>query len=412
MIEQTISSLPLISVIIPAYNCARFLPAAIESALQQTYSRVEVVVVNDGSPDNTDEVVQPYLDRITYVEQENRGLSAARNAGFRASTGDFVCFLDADDILLPDKFTQQLAVFQREPDLGIVISGYIDVEEDGHTKILTVRKAWHRDALDHMLNHEVFPSHTALIRRRVLEASPLFPEDIDTAESQEDWQLWLHLALDGIQFSSVPEPTCKYRSRPGSIRTNSLKHLDGARRVVRWLRQDPRAEPYRERVERLAAIVEMERVARAWQVGRADITVEALATAVEQFPDYWQEPLTFARLFERTLTYHEQARWQHFRDPEWFEQRTIGEILSLGANRLSQAEKRRLFAAAYLALSDLAYGTYDHAKRRQAIGRALRSSLRTCVSEQGRASLGRGLLGPVVGGRLARLVRRQRLHTL
>ena len=181
----------LISIIIPAYNCAEYIDKAISSALSQVGVRCEIIVVNDGSPDATDDAVQPYLDRIIYLKQENRGLSAARNAGFRASSGDFVCFLDADDLLLPDKFLRQLAVFEREPDLGIVISGYFDVAADGETVLQAVRKPWHRDALQRMLNHEVFPPHAALIRRSVLERSTLFPEDIVTAESQEDWQLWL-----------------------------------------------------------------------------------------------------------------------------------------------------------------------------------------------------------------------------
>ena len=397
---------PLISTIIPTFNTAQYLRDAIDSVLHQTYPHIEIVVVNDGSMDNTDEVVQPYLDRIIYIKQENRGLSAARNVGFRASHGEFICFLDADDILLPEKFELQLAKFERELDPGVVISGYVDVEEDGYTEIQTIHKNWNRDALDHMLNHMVFPPHTALIRRSVLEESTLFPEDIDTGESQEDWQLWLELALNGVQFSSIPESTCKYRSRPGSIRANPLKHLDGARRVVNWLRQHPQAQTYRARVERLAAIVEMERVAVAMRVNRADLAVENLIPAVRQFPTFWQEPLTFVRLFERSLTLRESAQWQHTHDPAWFARRVIGEILPLGTSRLAPSETKQLYAAANLALSDLAYGARDRSIRLQAVTRAVQSSPAVCVSESGRASFGRGLLGPGWGGNLARLARR------
>lgn len=399
--------IPLVSVIIPAYNCARYLPDAIESALCQTHPRVEIVVVNDGSPDNTDEVVQPFLDRILYIKQENRGLSAARNVGFRASHGEFVCFLDADDNLLPEKFALQLAKFEREPDLGVVISGYVDVEEDGRTEILAVKKNWDRDALERMFNHEVFPPHAALIRRSVLETSPLFPENIDTNESQEDWQLWLDLALHGVQFSAIPEPTCKYRNRPGSIRTNPLKHLDGARRVVDWLRQHPQAQIHRARVERLAEIVEMERVARAWQVGQTEVVGETLAAAVRQFPHYWREPLSYLRLFERSLTLHEGVKWQAFHDPQWFKQRVLDGILPLGKSRLAPGEIKQLYAAANLALSDLAYGARDHTARRKAMAQAVTSALEICVSQSGRSSFGRGVLGPWLGGRLAELINRR-----
>ena len=393
----------MISIIIPAYNCARYLPDAIVSVLRQTHPRVEIVVVNDGSPDNTDEVVQPYLDRITYIKQENRGLSAARNVGFRASRGEFVCFLDADDILLPDKFTLQLSKFELEPDLGVVISGYVDVEEDGQTEILAVKKNWDRDALERMFNHEVFPPHTAVIRRSVLEASPLFPEDIDTNESQEDWQLWLDMALNGVKFSSVPESTCKYRNRPGSIRANPLKHLDGARRVVNWLRQHPQAQIHRARVERLAAIVEMERVAVGMRVNRADLAVENLIPAVRQFPAFWQEPQSFVRLFECSLTLKESACWKQQRDLRWFEKRITG-ILKSADKRLSPSESHRLVAGFYLAMSDLAYGLGNCAQRKRALGLAWQNSSGVCISKQGRDSLVRALLGPQIGGRLRRLV--------
>lgn len=397
---------PLVSVIIPSYNTARYLRDAIESVLKQTHPRVEIVVVNDGSPDNTDEVVQPYLDRINYIKQENRGLSAARNVGFRASHGEFVCFLDADDILLPRKFERQLAKFEREPDLDVVISGYIDVEEDGETEIQITPKHWQRQVLDHFLNHESFPPHVPLISRRVLEEIALFPEDIDTLEFQEDWQLWLDLALNGVQFSSIPEATCKYRRRQSSHGAlNPLKHLDGARRVVRWLQKHPKSLCYRKQIEQLAYIVEMERVARAWQVGRIDLAADILVTAVRQSPRFWQTPETFVRLFERSLTLRENIEWQRSRDISRFEQQIIGGILLLDMGKLDQVMMRHLFATAYLALADLAYGTNNHPKRRYAIGQALQYSARACISAQARASTVRGLLGPSLGGSFRRLMR-------
>ena len=394
----------LVSVVIPAYNCAAYLPAAIESALDQTHPQVEVIVVNDGSPDDTDEVIQPYLDRIIYIHQENHGLSAARNAGFRASQGEFLCFLDADDMLMPDKFERQLEVFVRDPELGVVISGYIDVEEDGETTIQTVRKEWRHDALERMLRHEVFPPHTALIWRKVLEASPLFPEDIDTAESQEDWQLWLNLALDGVQFSSAPEPLCKYRHRAGSIRANPLKHLDGARRVVNWLRGDPRARPYHRQVERLAAIVEMERAAAAWRTDQPELFGEILAQAVKAQPSYWREPGVILRWFTSSLKMNEFVQWRLSPDMIVFEKQ-IAEMLSQAENILSTSRHRSLKAAAALALSDLAYGQQDTRIRHRALNAAIRNSWQVCLSPQGRASAARGLLGPILAGKLAAFYR-------
>jgi len=387
-------SKPAISVVIPAYNCASYLPAAIQSALDQSYPDVEVVVVNDGSPDNTDEVVQPYLDRIVYVMQENKGLSGARNTGFRVSKGDFVCFLDADDILLANKFEKQMAVFEREPDLGVVISGYYDMTDDGQTILQSVRKNWRRDALDHLLNHEVFPPHAPLIRRAALENSALFPEDIVTAESQEDWQLWLDLALNGIQFSSVPEPLCKYRRRPGSISSNPLKHLDGAIRVVRWLRQHPQGRLYRQQIERLAGIIEMERSARAWQTGKSDLAVEILAQAFELRPTYWAEPYTWLRLFTISLRLEELVKWLSRPEPAWFKKIVIEKYLVDVFKSVPPKNCRKLNASAWLMFCDLAYENNDDESRMEGARNAWSSDWKTCLSAQGFPSTLRALFGP------------------
>ena len=384
---------PLVSIIIPAYNCAPYLPSAVESALGQTYSRVEVVVVNDGSPDDTDTVIKPYLERIQYIKQENRGLSAARNAGFHASHGDFICFLDADDILLPEKLGKQLAVFNHEPDLGVVICGYFDVEADGETVIQSIRKEWHRNAIDKLLNHEVFPPHAALIRRKVLNQFGLFPEDIDTYESQEDWQLWLQLALNGVAFSSVPEPLCKYRRRPGSISANPLKHLDGARRVVSWLRQHPNDGPYHERIERLAAIVEMERVARARLAGETVLMRDTLTAAVKQWPSFWLEPFTYVRLLERTLPLIEENTWITTHNIEIFKHYVLEQILLSCRDGLPSSVFNRMMAAAWLAASDMAYESGCTITCLHSITLAIYTNPRVALSATGWRSTIRGVLG-------------------
>ena len=106
---------PGISVIIPSYNSAAYLPAAIDSALNQTVAPLEVIVVNDGSTDETPQVLERYQGRIVTITQENRGLSGARNRGIAAAGGNLVAFLDADDVWLPEKLEKQIEVPQRTP---------------------------------------------------------------------------------------------------------------------------------------------------------------------------------------------------------------------------------------------------------------------------------------------------------
>ncbi len=110
-----------VSIIIPAYNQARYLGAAVQSALDQTYANVDVLVADDGSTDDTAQVAQQFTDpRVRYIYQENRGLSGARNTGIRHATGDFLTYLDSDDLFLPQKLEILLPALQAQPHLGLV----------------------------------------------------------------------------------------------------------------------------------------------------------------------------------------------------------------------------------------------------------------------------------------------------
>jgi glycosyltransferase involved in cell wall biosynthesis len=123
----------LVSVIIPNYNYAKYLREAIDSVLAQTYAKVEVVVVDDGSTDGSQDVIAKYGDRITAILQQNQGVSAARNNGVAATHCEFVAFLDADDAWLPTKIEKQIAMFRQDPKLGLVHVGVEEVDADGHT---------------------------------------------------------------------------------------------------------------------------------------------------------------------------------------------------------------------------------------------------------------------------------------
>jgi len=122
---------PLVSVIMPTFDSARYIQQAVESVFQQTYPAHEVVVVDDGSTGDTRRVLGPYMERIRYVYQENQGPSAARNHGLGLARGEFVAFLDSDDYLPPGAMTEWLARFDSQPSLGVVHSGWRLVNQDG-----------------------------------------------------------------------------------------------------------------------------------------------------------------------------------------------------------------------------------------------------------------------------------------
>lgn len=123
---------PLVSIAINNYNYARFLPQAIDSALNQTYPNVEVVVVDDGSTDNSREIIASYGDKIIPVLKENGGQASAFNAGFAASRGDIVCFLDADDIFVPEKASEVVEALTSSQNLGWCFHPLKFVDSDGN----------------------------------------------------------------------------------------------------------------------------------------------------------------------------------------------------------------------------------------------------------------------------------------
>jgi glycosyltransferase involved in cell wall biosynthesis len=123
-----------VSVVIPTYNSAAYLPAAVDSALNQTVPPSEVVVVDDGSTDETAEVLKPYRARVRYILQENKGPAAARNRGIEAANGDLVAFLDADDLWFPRKLEVQLEELTRNPALGLVHSDFLLLDTETGTE--------------------------------------------------------------------------------------------------------------------------------------------------------------------------------------------------------------------------------------------------------------------------------------
>ena len=181
-------TLPLVSIIIPCYNHGRYLREAIESVWQQAYPATEVVVVDDGSTDNTEEVAKQC--GVTYLYQENQGLSAARNTGIRNSHGDLLVFLDADDWLLPGALEVNVRHLQQNEKLAFVSGGHDKVfVEDGITKedITEVTS----DHYAHLLQGNYIGMHaTVMYRRWVFEEM-----EYDTSLKRcEDYDLYLRIA--------------------------------------------------------------------------------------------------------------------------------------------------------------------------------------------------------------------------
>lgn len=232
--KQSAKSQPLVSVVIPCYNQARFLAAAVESVLNQTYRHVEIVVVDDGSSDDTAAVAQSFGGPVKYVYRDNGGLSAARNTGMEHVTGKYVNFLDADDTLLPDKIAPQVELLEADPKLALVYCWYHWTDEAG-VRYDVMRKTPHRGHVYHELRKgNWMPVHTVLVRRSCLEEAGPFDT---TLRSCEDWDVWLRIALRH-PMDLVDEPLVEYRNVPGSMSKNYWRMVCHTLRVLEIHRQD------------------------------------------------------------------------------------------------------------------------------------------------------------------------------
>jgi len=204
--------LSLVSVIIPTYNRSKILRATLESVLAQTYPAIEVIVVDDGSTDDTAATVESYTGRVRYVKQANRGVEMARNKGIRVSSGDYLNFLDDDDLMMPTKIERQMEILDSQPQVGLVHCGYHYIDQDGNHMETTGRLP--EGDVRKQLVWGCFPwSGGPLIRRECFDH---IGED-EHRDWYGDWGMWLRIALAGYPFACVQEPLGYYRMVQGSM---------------------------------------------------------------------------------------------------------------------------------------------------------------------------------------------------
>lgn len=226
----------MVSIIIPCFNSARFVGQAIESALAQTYTNLEIVVVDDGSTDSSRDVIGSFDDqRMRYVYQENKGLAASRNTGIRLATGHFLTFLDADDKILPDKIEIQVAAAKVNPDVGLIYTDFCYFSENElHQSVRPERRSQSGDMFVDLLGGStLIVVHAPLTRRKWIDQAGGFDESLTALE---DWDLWLRLSYTGCPFFYIDQPLALYRMTQGSMSSDQLRMSLNRVRVLEKLK--------------------------------------------------------------------------------------------------------------------------------------------------------------------------------
>jgi len=235
---------PTVSVIIPTYNRAHLIGKAVKSVLNQTYQDFEIIVVDDGSTDNTEEVMKSFNNfKIRYIcHSDNRGISVARNIGIRASRGEYIALLDSDDEWLPEKLDKQVDVLQNEsPEVGVVCSWSYNIDEKGNyiSKRCLPKKGGY--IYEDLLSTNPISVPTVLIRKECFNRVSLFD---DLLNAQEDWDMWIRIAKY-YRFALIKVPLVKYRKHSDQISKNPREKIITANRIlvkyVNELKKRPRA---------------------------------------------------------------------------------------------------------------------------------------------------------------------------
>lgn len=225
------SKIMFISIITPTYNREKFLPAAIDSVLGQTYQNFELIIVDDGAVDNTRALVMSYANkdsRIKYLYQQNQGQSVARNYGLSIAKGEFICFLDSDNYWPLDKLEKSLKAFEQYPDADVIYGDCITIDEQG--------REMHRDNMHRysgniaalLLKDNFVSMNTTMTRRKCFDEMGGMS---GTRKVADDYDLWLKFSAR-YHFQHIPEFLAYYRVMENQISSNKKLRFDTNEQII------------------------------------------------------------------------------------------------------------------------------------------------------------------------------------
>lgn len=233
--------MPLVSVIIPCFNQGNFIYDSVNSVLNQVYQDFEIIIVDDGSDDESTLIKLNNFNhpKIKVIHTGNRGLAAARNRGFREAMGKFIQFLDADDTIQPDKFQEQLRVFEQHPGIDVCFTNYLIFDLNKQLVLLQPETIslginpledflyrWERDLC--------IPIHAALFRREIWSGCMPFNEEL---KAREDWLMWCEVCVKTDKFYFLNKPYAVYRYHSNNMSRHKLDMLYNLHLAVYYIMQ-------------------------------------------------------------------------------------------------------------------------------------------------------------------------------
>jgi len=237
----------MVSVIIPTYNCDKYICEAIDSVLYQTYPDYEIIVIDDGSTDTTRSMIEAGYNTVRYFYLENNGVAAARNFGISMAQGELIAFLDADDKWLPTKLEKQVKYFQNDDRLGMVFTENSFFNDRGTTQVRVNKRdsLMHGDIVRNIFLNSYVATSTVMVRKSVFEAVGLFEEELAVAE---DDNMWMRIGMK-YNIELIDETLAQYRITEGSLSSNKHSIYHGVRSNILIIRSK-----YPDMYQRLGAL--------------------------------------------------------------------------------------------------------------------------------------------------------------
>lgn len=229
---------PVVSVIIPTYNRADLIFEAINSVLGQDYSALDLIVVDDGSTDNTAELLKPFVEsgQLRYFSQANSGQATARNLGLTQARGAFICFLDSDNLWEPGKLSAQVSYLEQHPDVDIVYGDVITIDAQGSETSRSNMARFSGQIFRQMLHDNCVSMNTTMTRRRWFDEMGGFDTSFRVAD---DYELWLRFSAKAT-YAYLPNYFARYRVFPNQISSDKERRfLSNERAIGKFLMANP-----------------------------------------------------------------------------------------------------------------------------------------------------------------------------
>ena len=277
--------IPVVSVIVPAYRVTDFIGEALDSVLAQTFTDYEIIVINDGSPDSEalERALEPYMSRIIYIKQENRGVSAARNTGIAAARGSLLAFLDGDDTWLPNYLEVQVARIQADPTIDVLYPNVLlfGGSSEAGEEFMTACPSNGEVTFERLLLQECNVSNCSIARREMIISAGLFDESLP---SVEDFDLWLRVIKEGGRIAYHRDVLARYRRRPGSLTADPIWLNEHILKVLKKVKQTMDLTPSERAIvdaqlEHFQAMLRLQEGKRAFFSGDTAAAIDGLTEA-------------------------------------------------------------------------------------------------------------------------------------